>query len=166
MNDKCVVLNSDFTYVGFITWEKAMILICKERVEVLQYSDKVINSFSATFNIPLIVRLLKLVRLVFKSSVPFSKKNVFLRDDFSCCYCGAHIHKPTIDHVVPQSKGGPTTWENIVTCCKPCNTKKKNHSCSEIKMWPKKKPVAPTISEFLRKKALIFNLSEFLAGII
>ena len=96
--------------------------------------------------------MLKFIRKIYKSRVPFSKKNVFIRDDFKCAYCGVRDVRLTIDHVLPKSKGGKSTFENCVACCKPCNDKKGNKLCNDIKMYPKTKTEQPTISQFLAMK--------------
>jgi len=161
-NVKCVVLNADYSFIGIIDWKKAMTLIHKGRVEVLKYSDETISSFSNIFNVPIILKLIKFIRMYFKKSVSFSKQNVFLRDDFRCQYCGKTIHKPELEHVYPQSKGGETTWENCVCSCSDCNRKKKDYLCSEIKMYPKRKPVAPTVTEFFQKRFISLGFDKIL----
>ena len=159
------ILNADYNFVNFVDVKRAIALIVKGRVEVLKYSDKVIKSFSATFNVPLVLRLVKLIRLAYKSKVPFTKKGVFIRDDYQCVYCGTQCKKPTVDHVVPGSKGGQTSWENCVTACNACNVKKKNHSCREAGMYPKRKPIAPTISEFLSKRFVSLGFNKVLENL-
>jgi len=89
--------------------------------------------------------------------VRFSKGNVYLRDQYSCLYCSKPVNNATatMDHVVPLSKGGKTNWENIVTACSPCNTKKANHT----HMKPAYAPYKPGYYELVRKrKQLPFNL--------
>jgi len=71
---------------------------------------------------------------------------VFLRDRFQCQYCGS-THDLTFDHVIPRSKGGLTTWENVVAACAPCNLRKANRMPSEIKMFPHQAPYAPTVHD-------------------
>lgn len=160
--DQCMVLNADYQFINFISIQKAFRLISKGKVEVLKSSDNFIHSFSESFKIPLVLRLIKLARLIFKNKVTFSKRGVFVRDDFKCQYCGKTVHKPELEHVYPQSKGGLTTWENCVCSCSDCNRKKKDFLCSEIKMYPKRKPVAPTITEFFQKKFLTLGFDKIM----
>ncbi len=151
--ERIILLNADYTFLNTVTWKKAFALVCKGKVQVLKYSDKVIRSAAgAVLEIPLVMRLIKLIRTIFKTKVPFSKKNVMVRDSFRCVYCGKTGKRFTIDHVVPKSKGGKSTFENCVTACKPCNHRKGHKTCREIKMFPNTQLIAPTISEFLRMK--------------
>jgi len=102
--------------------------------------------------IPAILKLLKIVRIVYRSRVPFSKKNVMIRDECKCQYCGSN-RELTVDHIIPVSRGGKSSFENCVTACINCNSKKGNKLPSEAGMYLKKKAIAPTIAEFTRIKA-------------
>jgi len=126
-------------------------LIVKEKVEVLKYTDKTIFNAEKTFTmkIPAVIKLIKAIRSLYRNRVPFSKRNVMVRDGFVCAYCGSN-DSLTIDHVLPASRGGKSTFENCVTACKKCNSKKGNSTPSEVHMFLKKKPYAPTISEFIK----------------
>lgn len=151
--ERIILLNADYTFLNTVTWKKAFALVSKSKVQVLKYSDKVIRSAAGlVLEIPLVMRLIKLIRTIYKTRVPFSKKNVMVRDSFKCVYCGTTGKRFTIDHVVPKSKGGKSTFENCVTACKPCNHRKGHKTCQEIRMFPKTQLIAPTISEFLRMK--------------
>jgi 5-methylcytosine-specific restriction endonuclease McrA len=108
---------------------------------------------------------MKMVRTIFKARVPFSKKNVMIRDGFKCVYCGVKGVVFTIDHVVPRSKGGKSTFENCVTACKPCNNRKGHQTCREAKMFPKTKLVQPTISEFLQQKMRTLGIDKILSDL-
>jgi 5-methylcytosine-specific restriction endonuclease McrA len=139
-----------------------MTLLVKGKVEVLKYGERMING---VMKIPLVLRLVKLIRTIYKSRVPFSKKNVMVRDNFKCVYCGTVGKRFTIDHVVPKAKGGKSTFENCVTACKPCNNKKSDKTCHEARMFPKTKLVAPTISEFLRMRMETLGIKDILKEI-
>lgn len=145
-----ILLNSDFGFLNTISWKKAMRLIEKGKVEIIKKSKKVIRSIENNWErvVPKVLRLIKLVRSVYKTKVPFSKKNVFIRDGFTCMYCGRKDQRLTIDHIIPKSKGGKLTFENCVASCKPCNNKKNNRLPSEAKMFLIKRPFCPTIMEF------------------
>jgi len=149
-----ILLNSDYSYLGNVKWEKAICLIVKGKVEVLKYTKRVIKNFdgSVIMKIPSVMRLIKFIRTLFRTKVPFSKRNVIIRDEFKCAYCGAESKRLTIDHVLPRSKGGKSSFENCVAACKKCNSEKGNKLCNEIKMFPKVKANQPTISEFLMLK--------------
>ena len=90
--------------------------------------------------------------MVYKNKVPFSKRNIIVRDGEKCMYCGKEGGRLTIDHIIPKSKGGKTTWENCISSCKECNSKKADRTPSKAGMHLIKRPYQPTINEFLRIK--------------
>jgi len=97
-----------------------------------------------------VLRLVKFVRKIYGVKVSFSKRNVLIRDNFTCMYCGADIKRySTLDHVIPKSKGGKSTFENVVACCITCNNKKDNKLPSQAKMYLTRQPYSPTINEFI-----------------
>jgi 5-methylcytosine-specific restriction endonuclease McrA len=111
--------------------------------------------------LPLVIRLIKIIRSIYKSHVPFTKKNVMVRDRQLCVYCKTN-KELTIDHVIPVSRGGKSTFENCVTACKPCNNKKGSRTPREAKMFLKRQPYAPTISEFFRIKMIQIGMDKLL----
>lgn len=128
-----------------ISWRRAVILWFEGKVEVVEeYSDFNLTSMSITIKCPAVVRLFAYVNGN-RNKVKFSRVNVFSRDKYSCQYCGSQPGTSylTYDHVVPRSKGGKTVWENIVTCCLPCNSKKAARTPAEAKMPLLNKPVKP-----------------------
>jgi len=146
-----ILLNADYRPMGVIDWKKAIRLIFKKKVEVLQYAETVIQTASKTITmlLPKLIRLLKFVRLLYRNKVPFNKRNVFVRDGFTCCYCGDKSNKLSLDHVVPRSSGGLSTFENVVTACFSCNNRKDNKTPEKAGMFLKKRPFAPTVNEFM-----------------
>lgn len=152
---RTLLLNSTFEPLRVISWQRAVVLLFEEKVEVVkEYEDFDLKAVSITMKCPAVVRLLHFVNGR-KQRVKFSRVNVFSRDKYSCQYCGA---KPgtsnlTYDHVVPRSKGGKTVWENIVTCCVPCNSKKADRTPEQAKMRLLSKPVKP---QWNPRKKLVF----------
>lgn len=160
---KCVLLNADYTFLNMIEWKKAMTLLSKGRVEILKYTNRIIRTASGKiFKVPAVMRLIKFIRTLYRSRVPFSKKSILVRDGFRCAYCGDGDTKLTIDHIVPKSKGGKSTFENCVAACRECNNRKGHRTCSEAKMYPKVKAYAPTISEFLRLRMQTLGIDKLL----
>jgi 5-methylcytosine-specific restriction endonuclease McrA len=159
---RVVVLNANYTFLNIIDWKKCMCLLEKGKVQIVKYSDALINSIQGAVRIPAVIRLIKLVRTVYKARVPFSKKNVYIRDGFKCCYCGKTGIRLTIDHVVPKSKGGKSTFENCVAACFECNNQKGHKTCREAKMFPKSRMNQPTISEFMQMKIEVYGIGDFL----
>lgn len=122
---RTLLLDSTFFPVRIVSWQKAMILLLTGRAEVVtEYDDKLIRSTSKSFSLPKILRLYNKHRT--RRQVKFNRQNIYLRDNYTCQYCYKKFKflELTFDHVHPVSKGGRTDWENIVTCCKGCNTKK------------------------------------------
>jgi 5-methylcytosine-specific restriction endonuclease McrA len=160
----CIVLNGDYTYLNTISWQKAIKLMYKGKALVLKHTTHVIHNFEKTIEIivPAVLKLIKIVRTIYRTRVPFSKRNVLTRDGFKCCYCGTSGKRLTIDHVVPVSKGGKSDFENCVAACTNCNSKKGDKLPSECHMYLKKQPTAPTISEFVRMKAEKAGIFELL----
>jgi len=157
----CAILNADYSYLNTVSWQKALKLLAKGKATVIKYSDHVIKTVEDIIKLPAVMKLIKLIRTIYRTKVPFSKKNVMIRDSHTCQYCGTH-ERLTIDHVVPVSKGGKSVFENCVAACKECNSKKGNKLPREIGMFPRKQPVAPTISEFTRVKAEKAGIFEIL----
>ena len=160
----CVILNGDYSYLNTVSWQKAIKLLYKGKATVLRYTDKVIRAGQEFIKLPAVMKLIKLVRTIFRTHVPFSKRNVMIRDGFVCKYCGSNSDL-TIDHVIPVSRGGKTTFENCVTACKPCNMKKTNKMPTEAQMFIKKSPSAPTISEFTRLRANKLGINDLLKSL-
>lgn len=139
-----------------VSWKEAILYMYHDKCDVLEwYDDWVVRSPSWETRVPAVIMLKQFLRR--SSGVRFSKSNVYLRDQYQCLYCGTHVNNTTatMDHVRPLSKGGKTNWENIVTACSPCNTKKANFN----HMKPRYAPYKPGYYELVRKrKQLPFNL--------
>lgn len=125
---RSLVLNSTFEPLQFTSARRALVLSLVGKAEVLETDGFHIRTTSATFKLPTVIRLNRYVRRPFRACVSFSKKNVFRRDNHSCQYCGKRGVDLTIDHVIPKSQRGKSTWENVVTACRKCNLKKGNRT--------------------------------------
>jgi len=160
--ERCIILNGDYTFLNTVNWKRALCLVIKGKTEVLKYDDREIKCVDGSFiKIPLVMKLIKVIRMLYKNRVPFTKKNIFIRDRFKCQYCGSN-NELTIDHVIPVSKGGKSSFENCVSACKPCNNKKNDRTPSEAHMFLVKTPYAPTISEFFRIKMKSMGMHKYL----
>jgi len=156
-----IILNADYSFLNMVSWKKAFKLLAKDKCEVIKWADKIIHDATGrVLKIPAVMKLIKFIRTIYKTRIPFAKKNVYIRDDFECAYCGFKSKKLTIDHILPKSRGGKSTFENCVASCKPCNNKKGNKLCSEIKMYPSKKAYQPTISQFLQLKVKSLGIGK------
>ena len=150
MGEACVLLNGDYTFLGLVDWKKAMGLMFAEKVRVVKFSDRVIQGVNQAFRVPAIAVLIKVVRSVYRGRVPFSRRNVLLRDRHACAYCGKRAKIITMDHVIPRSRGGKSDFDNCVACCWACNQKKGARLPSEAGMSLRRRPWQPTIAEFIR----------------
>jgi 5-methylcytosine-specific restriction endonuclease McrA len=159
----CIVLNADYTFLNVISIKKAMTLLSKGKADVLKYGKDKIKTTMGAIRVPLVLRLIKLIRTIYKARVPFSKKNVMVRDHFKCAYCGKEGVRLTIDHIVPKARGGKSTFENCVASCKPCNTKKGHKSCAEARMYPSTRAIQPTIMQFLQMKMKSLGIDKVLS---
>lgn len=143
--DRTLLLNATFEPLAVVSWRKAVTLLFLEKVEVVREYDREIRSVSMRMKLPAVVRLLCFVRNN-RLTARFSRKNIFLRDDFTCQYCGGRFEPKqlTCDHIVPRSKGGKAEWTNIVTSCVRCNLDKGDRLPEEVDMYPMKRPSRPT----------------------
>ncbi|MEX1099929.1 MAG: HNH endonuclease [Bacteriovoracaceae bacterium] len=141
---KALVLDATYYPVQIIDWKKAMILFFTERAEVVDYHENIeIRSTSASFRLPKVLRLFQKAHKL--TQVKFNRANVFYRDKFTCQYCSGKFKEIelTLDHVLPKSRGGQTSWENIVTSCHKCNNKKADRTPQECGLklpFPPKQP--------------------------
>jgi 5-methylcytosine-specific restriction endonuclease McrA len=150
MSATCILLNGDYSFLCQIHWKRALCLEFSQKAKVLQYSDRLVRGVGKIFRAPAIMVLIKVVRSVYRNRVPFTKKNVLIRDRYRCVYCGQKQKALTIDHVKPVSRGGKTDFDNCVACCKACNNQKAARTPREAGMRLRKRPYQPTISEFIR----------------
>lgn len=144
-----LVLNADFRPLSYHPlsvwpWQDAVKAVVLDRVNVVSEYDAVIRSPSWEMRLPSVIALKEYIHSARKPA--FTRFNVFLRDGFSCQYCGNHFptHDLTFDHVVPKSRGGRTTWNNVVTACARCNLLKGSRLPREAGMVPLVPPHQPT----------------------
>jgi len=149
-----LVLNSDgqpvsILPISLVRWQDAILYMYHDKCNVMEwYDDWMVRSPSWETKVPAVIMLKTYLRR--NTAVRFSKYNVFLRDEYECQYCHTEINNRTgtLDHVIPLSKGGKTTWTNIVTACQPCNYRKANKSL----MKPTYAPYKPGFYELMRKR--------------
>ena len=146
----CLKLNADGNPVSVIplstmTWKEAVKAMVEEKITVLEWHENwIVRSVSWETRVPAVVILKNYEKR--RDTIRFSKQNVFLRDLYICQYCGVHTgKKPTLDHVLPQSHGGKSTYENTVCACADCNARKGN----DKKVRPKKMPTKPTYHQLV-----------------
>jgi len=163
---QCILLNADYTFLNLVHWKRAICLMAKGKAEVVKDSQATVRaSGGAAYRVPAVLRLIKLIRTIYRAGVAFTKRNVLVRDGFRCAYCGEHRDRLSIDHIIPKSRGGKTVFENCVSACKTCNLKKGGRTPSEAGMFLRTKAYQPTISEFLRLKFQNRGFQELLSEI-
>lgn len=141
---KTLVLDQGFAPVKVIPWRRALCMSFIEKVEVLASYDREVRTVSHSFLAPAVVRLLGAVRAR-PQLVRFSRRNVYLRDNHRCQYCGVHFPDAelTLDHVVPRVSGGKTSWTNVVAACGACNRRKGGRTPEQAGLHLRSKPRRP-----------------------
>lgn len=147
-----LVLNADFRPLSYFPlslwpWQEAIKAVFLDRVTILAEYDRVVRSQRMAIRIPSVVVLKDYVKP--KKRVAFTRFNLFLRDEFSCQYCGSK-GELTFDHVLPRSLGGVTSWENVVAACSPCNLRKANKPLERSGLSLRRKPYRPTAEDLQR----------------
>ncbi len=136
---KVLVLNASYEPLNITSWRRAVVLLIKGKAEQLENNDRLIYS---DFPLPSVIRLRYYVRVPYKE-IPLTRRNVLERDRHSCQYCRYKGEQLTLDHVIPRSRGGGDTWENLVTACVRCNVKKGNRTPKEAQMNLRHTPRRP-----------------------
>lgn len=149
---KTLVVDSAYIARSVIATERAFVITYKGNAEVIaEYPETfgVVNP-NLEINKPSIIRVPSFIKMQFQK-VPLTRQNVFKRDAYTCAYCGdTDKGSLTLDHVIPQSKGGPNTWDNLVTACKRCNNEKADLTLKEYGK-PIPKPKKPHYLMLLKK---------------
>ena len=151
--EQALLLNASYEPLKVVHWQKAITLWCQGKVEVIAHHEREIRTVSLSFRLPSVIRLLRFVKIKRRFDyVPFSRANIYARDNHTCQYC--HQVYPTtdltFDHVVPVAQGGRKDWENIVTCCVTCNRRKGGRTPAEAGMRLMKPPRRPDSAPAIR----------------
>jgi 5-methylcytosine-specific restriction endonuclease McrA len=146
---RVLVLNATYEPINVCTVRRAVVLLLKEKAEVVERSTWELHSERATMSRPVVIRLVSYVRIPHDTHRrKITRRAVFARDGWACQYCGARSNL-TVDHVIPRSKGGPSSWENIVAACAPCNRRKGDMTPGQANMHPAREPRAPHPQVFI-----------------
>ena len=144
-----LVLNADYRPLSYYplslwSWQDAVKAVVSERVNVVSVYERTVRSPSCVMALPSVISLRAYIPAARRPA--FTRFNVFLRDRFTCQYCGGSLptHELTFDHVVPRSRGGHTAWDNVVTACSPCNLGKGDRLPGEAQMFPLVRPTTPS----------------------
>ena len=143
-----LVLNSTYEPVNVCSTHRAIVLLLKGKAEAVETGGTVYHSERATFVAPIVIRLTQYVRLPRPDGRRLSRRAVLARDGYRCQYCGSTRHL-TIDHIVPRSRGGLDSWDNVITSCAPCNVRKGAALPHEVGMSPSRRPRPPLPGDFV-----------------
>jgi len=147
---RVLVLNASFEPINVCTVRRAAVLVLKDKAEVLEESDWALHAESLTLQRPVVIRLMTYVRVPRDAhSRKITRRAIFARDRWTCQYCGLERSTLTVDHVIPRSKGGTSAWDNIVTCCAPCNRRKADRLPKQANMHPLRAPKPPSSTIFV-----------------
>jgi 5-methylcytosine-specific restriction endonuclease McrA len=150
MGKKVLVLNQDYSALSVCSIPKAFLLVYLQKAElIVEDHSSPLRTIRSKFPKPSIIRLVRYVNLPYRNGVVLNRQNVFKRDGNSCVYCGS-TKDLTLDHVMPRSRGGRTSWDNLVTACKSCNSRKGDNTPEEANMLLKQPPFKPSFVMYLR----------------
>ncbi len=150
MNAKVLILNQNYEPMSVVNVKKAIVLLYLGKAELIEAKDgQQVRSVSMRMPFPSIVRLSVFVRVPFKKII-LSRKNILRRDGHRCQYCGRSDIPLTVDHVIPLSRGGEETWENLVCACVKCNNRKGDSTPDEAGMPLRRRPIRPNHVTFIR----------------
>ena len=139
---RSLVLNASHQPLAVVSARRAVVLVLKEKAEVLVPNGQVFRSEHVELDAPSVLRLRHFVRVPYRATAPLTRRAVFARDQWRCQYCGSAAEN--LDHVIPKSKGGSHTWENVVAACRRCNSRKENRSLEDAGLRLARPPVAPS----------------------
>jgi 5-methylcytosine-specific restriction endonuclease McrA len=140
-----LVLNATYEPLSIISVRRAVVLLLKEKAEIVEAAEAELRSEHISMPMPLVIRLIYYVRIPYRVSLPVTRRTVLARDHYTCQYCGKQPSRKdlTVDHIVPRSRGGDTTWNNVVTACQCCNGRKGNRTPEEANMRLRAMPAQP-----------------------
>ncbi|MBN2240359.1 MAG: HNH endonuclease [Dehalococcoidales bacterium] len=143
VNLPVLVLNQTYEPLNICRAKRAMVLIYQNKAEMLEDGSGMMHTVDNKFPIPSVIRLSRLIKRPHVVERKMSRVEIFKRDNYTCQYCGKKTHSLTLDHVMPRSRNGEHTWENVVSACGRCNRIKAGRTPEEAGMKLLKKPVRP-----------------------
>ncbi|MGI6209115.1 MAG: HNH endonuclease [Anaerolineae bacterium] len=144
-SEPVLLLNGNYEPLNVCSTRRAMKLLVLGKADVVENGRGEVHTARAVYPRPSVIRLNYVVRRP-RPRVRLSKREVFRRDKYRCVYCGERITEPTVDHIIPRHRGGPHSWENLVTACPACNRKKGGRTPEEANLPLRWQPYEPTSS--------------------
>ena len=145
-----LVLNASYEPLRIVSVRRAIILLLQQKAELVEAAAQRLRAQTATFVVPLVVRLVRYIAIPRHRQPPCSRRGVLARDRATCQYCGAQPGRAhlTIDHVLPRAQAGTTSWENVVAACSACNHRKANRTPQQAGMALDVTPRRPSYIAF------------------
>ncbi|MCF2531697.1 HNH endonuclease [Yinghuangia soli] len=137
-----LVLNASYEPLCVVSVRRALILVLNNKATCLEESGSILHSATTEIPVPSVIRLTRFVRIPFRGQVPLTRRALFARDGGRCVYCGGAA--TSVDHVIPRSRGGQHTWENVVSACRRCNHVKSDRYIAELGWRMHRKPTQPS----------------------
>jgi len=147
VNGAVLVLNQNYEPLNICNVRRALVMVMGGKAEILEQSPSGIATTRDLYPAPTVIRLRYFIRRP-RPRVKLTRREIFARDHHTCQYCGVREHDLTIDHVVPRSRGGLHTWDNVVAACRPCNHRKGGKSIAEARMSLRNRPHEPRASAY------------------
>lgn len=144
-----LVLNQDYSPLTLCSVERAFLLVYLDKADLLsEVKERSLRSIHGAYPFPSVIRIRRYINVPYKGVI-LTRHNIFKRDAFSCQYCGTNKDL-TLDHLIPKSKGGKSSWTNLVTACKHCNARKGDYAPEEVGLKLANHPIRPSYVMFLR----------------
>lgn len=147
MNLSVLVLNQNYEPLNVCNVRRAFVLLDRGKAEVLEHGSGEFHTPTRLLPLPSVIRLVYMIKRP-RPQVRLTRREVFIRDHFTCQYCGTKTRDLTLDHVVPRHRGGKHTWDNLVSACKSCNHRKGNRTPEEARMSLLRQPLRPRPSSY------------------
>jgi 5-methylcytosine-specific restriction endonuclease McrA len=140
-----LVLNATYEPLSIVSVKRAVVLLLKEKAELIEAAQARLRAENFSLPRPLVIRLVYYVKIPRRVSLPVTRRGVLSRDQYTCQYCGCAPARTflTVDHILPRSRGGKTTWDNVITACQKCNGRKGNRTPAEANMALLSEPIRP-----------------------
>src|SRR5690349_6962376 len=138
---RALLLNASFEPLCVVSSRRAVVLVLKEKAEIVHRNGAEFRSERRSVPVPTVIRLVHFVRVPYRATAPLSRRAVFARDHHRCQYCGRNAEN--LDHVMPRSRGGEHSWENVVASCRACNARKEDRLLHEAGLRLRRTPQAP-----------------------
>ncbi len=150
LGQRVLVLNASYEPLQLISVRRAVILLLQEKAELVEAATAQLRARAISLDVPVVIRLVRYIRIPRKLKLPCSRRGVFARDRETCQYCGLQPGRThlTMDHILPRSQGGTTNWENVVTACRECNHRKGGRTPEQANMQLLSTPRQPQYVAF------------------